>query len=171
MSVHITPVDLEIALRFRMELSDPPRSREAALSPGDMSPDAMHFAAYVDGEIAGVASLGPQKLPILHHPDAWRLRGAAVVPEFRSRGVGIFLVLHVLRQVETKMNPCAWGYAKPTLIPLFAPLGYRPTGYTHVHPVGGRTLLLGNHHTLALISANTGVAYAEGAPPELGAVP
>ena len=162
--------DLETALRFRMEFSTPPRSREAALSPGDVAPTAVHFGAYIDGELVGVCSIGPQELPILDHPAAWRLRGLMVLPRFRNRGVGPALLKHQLREVDARPHPFAWSYVKRKVAPFFSLYGYRATGYSHDHPVGGQTLLFGNEHTLRLIESITGITYSDGEPPDLGIV-
>lgn len=168
--LHIGLTDLETALRFRMALSSPPRSREDALSPGDTAAMAVHFGAYIDGEIVGVCSIGSQPLPVLDHPEAWRLRGMMVLPDLRNRGIGPALLKHQLREVDTKPNPFAWSYVQRRQAPFFAHHGYRPTGYTYQHPVSGETLLFGNEHTLRLIQDVTGITYSEGDPPNLGAV-
>lgn len=168
--LHIGPTDLETALRFRMAWSSPPRSREAALSPGDTAPMAVHFGAYIDGELVGVCSIGPQRLPIVDHREGWRLRGLMVLPNFRNRGIGPALLKHQLRDIDTRPNPFAWSYVQQKQLPFFTHYGYRPTGYTYEHPVSGPTLLFGNEHTLHLIQEATGITYSDGEPPSLGAV-
>jgi SAM-dependent methyltransferase/GNAT superfamily N-acetyltransferase len=168
--ITIGPTDLESVLRFRMALSEPPRSREAALSAGDTAPGCAHFGAFLHGRLVGVHSLGPESLPILDHRSGWRGRGLIVLPEFRNRGIGAALMQHKLEVIESRPNPFAWGYGKRKLVPLYSRLGYRPTGFTHVHPVGGETLLFGNQHTLELIHNALGVDYSNGRIPDLGRV-
>lgn len=167
-NLEIAASDLETALQMRMIYSDPPRSREAAMSPGDTAPECAHFGAYLDGRFVGVCSVGPEPLPILDHPAAWRMRGLIVLPEFRRSGVGTALIQHRLQHVAKQSNPLAWGFAKRRLARLYSSLGYCPTGYTYVHPVGGPTLLFGNQNTLRYIERATGVTYTDGEPPEFG---
>lgn len=166
----IVETDLESVLQLRTAHSDPPRSREAALSIGDSAPECVHFGAYLRAELVGVCSVGPEHLPILGHPKGWRLRGLVVLPQFRGSGIGTELIQHHLRYVEKLPHPRSWAYAKPRLVRLYSSLGYRPTGYTYTHPVGGETLLFGNAHTLRFIEDATGVSYAAGELPALGAV-
>jgi GNAT superfamily N-acetyltransferase len=153
-----------------MALSEPPRSREATLSPGDTAPGSLHLGAYLDGRLAGVCSVGPEPLPILDHPNAWRVRGLIMLPEFRGRGIGSALMQRALAHVETQANPLAWGFPKKKLTDMYSRIGFRPTGYTYVHTVGGNTLLFGNAHTLRLIQDATGITYTDGDLPCLGAI-
>jgi GNAT superfamily N-acetyltransferase len=166
----IIETDLESVLQMRMAHSDPPRSREAALSIGDSAPECVHFGACLRGELVGVCSVGPEHLPILGHPPGWRLRGLVVLPQFRGSGLGTELIRHRLGYVEKLPHPRAWGYAKRRLVRFYSSFGYRPTGYTHMHPVGGETLLFGNAHTLRFIEDATGVSYAADELPVLGAI-
>ena len=169
-AVQIRQTDLETALQLRMTLSEPPRSREAAMSPGDTAPEAVHFGAYIEGQLVAVCSVGPERLPVLNHPDAWRLRGLIVLPDFRNRGLGPKLLQQLLQHVEAKPNPLAWSYVKRKLIPLYTRFDYHPTGYTYVHPSGGDTFLFGNQHTLELIREATGTVGGENALSHLGAI-
>ena len=169
-NLQIVETDLDSALRLRTAFSDPPRSREAALSQGDSARECVHFGAYRDGKLVGVCSVGPEPLPVLDHRDAWRMRGLVVLPEMRGAGIGAELIKHRLQHVAKQSNVLAWGYAKRRLVPLYSSLGYRPTGFTYVHPIGGETLLFGNGPTLRLIEKLTGANYANGEIPDLGAV-
>lgn len=166
--IQIKRTDLETVLALRMTLSDPPRSREEALSPGDLSEDAAHFGAYIDEQLVGVYSIGPEALPVLDHPPAWRFRGLVVLPDFRNRAVGPALVKYQLQEIETRPSPLGWSYAKRKHLAFFGTFGYRATGYTYQHPVSGETHLLGNRHTLRVIAEATGVSYGAGDPPSLG---
>jgi GNAT superfamily N-acetyltransferase len=168
--IHIVPTDLDTVVPLRMTLSIPPRSREAALSSGDTADGVAHFAAYLEGQLVGVCSIGPEALPILQHAPAWRTRGLVVLPKFRDRGVGLALVRTLLQFGESKPNPLVWGYAKQHLIPLYELVGVFPTGYRHVHHSGGNTMLVGNKHTLRLIRDATGITYTDGEVPEMGCI-
>jgi GNAT superfamily N-acetyltransferase len=168
--IQIRRTDLETVLALRMTLSDPPRSREEALSPGDLSEDAAHFGAYIDEQLVGVYSIGPEPLPVLDHPPAWRFRGLVVLPNFRNRAVGPALVRYQLQEIETRASPLGWSYAKRKHLAFFSAFGYCATGYTYNHPVSGETHLLGNRHTLRVIAEAMGVNYGAGEPPWLGTI-
>ena len=168
--LRIVTTDLESVLGLRTAFLDPPRSREEALSSGDTAPECVHFGAYLDDQLVGVCSVGPEPLPILDRPAAWRMRGLVVLPQLRGSGIGTALIRHRLQHVARQANPLAWGYAKRRLVRLYSSLGYHPTGYTYVHPVGGETLLFGNEPALRWIENATGVRYVAGEPHSFGAV-
>src|SRR5258707_12157124 len=59
--------------------------RETAVFPGDHAPTACHYAADVNGQIVGCATLH------LNHYEgqpAWQLRGMATTTEARGKGIG-----------------------------------------------------------------------------------
>ncbi len=169
-ATRIVATTLETVLPLRATLSIPPRSTEMTLTPGDTLEGSAHVAAYVDDQLVGVGSVVPEPLPVLDHRGGWRIRGTMVLPAFRHRGVGLIIIVHLLRHVEQHPNPYAWSYAKPAVVPRYPGLQYRPTGFTHWHPLGGLTLLMGNRHTLELISAATGASYEADSTPDLGAI-
>src|SRR5579864_5302879 len=124
--LQIAPVDLETVLQFRTTLSEPPRSREVALSPGDTAAAAIHLGAFFEGQVVGVGSVGPEPLPVLNHPPAWRIRGLAVLPGNRRHGVGSVLVRELLEHVDEQSSPLAWCCAKHKLISYYGGCGMRP---------------------------------------------
>jgi GNAT superfamily N-acetyltransferase len=166
----IRPVEMETALRLRMQLSEPPRSREAAMSVGDTAPAAIHLGAFLEDRLVGVGSVGPEPVPVLSRRDAWRLRGLIVLPSEQRKGIGRELVRALLARIDRQFSAMAWCYAKPKLISYYGGCGMRPTGYTYEHPVGGPTLLFGNDQTRDWIHRLTGVIYSERDLPVLGVV-
>ncbi|AEJ43993.1 GNAT family N-acetyltransferase [Alicyclobacillus acidocaldarius] len=81
------------------------------------------WGAYVDGHLAGVASVYRygQRL-------AW-LGNVAVLPDVQRRGIGSKLIDHVLRQFEGAAGAVPVGLvARKELAPLYARFGFRPVG-------------------------------------------
>jgi GNAT superfamily N-acetyltransferase len=54
----------------------------------DLDADASHLGAYDDGAVVGVASITREPPPGDDDVRAWRVRGMAVVPSHRDRGIG-----------------------------------------------------------------------------------
>jgi hypothetical protein len=55
----IHQVALDDVIQLRMHELDLTRSYNEAISAGDTSPEAVHFAAFDEGQKIGVGSLGP----------------------------------------------------------------------------------------------------------------
>ena len=96
--------------------------RERILRPGqpaaawtyelDEAPRAMHFAIKEDGELLGVASLLPEARN--DGRECWRLRGMAVVPDARGRGLGRTL-LGAVQAVTKQRGGGLWCTARTTV--------------------------------------------------------
>ncbi|WP_062306275.1 GNAT family N-acetyltransferase [Alicyclobacillus sendaiensis] len=81
------------------------------------------WGAYVDGQLAGVASVYRYGQSL-----AW-LGNMAVLPELQRKGIGSKLIDHVLRQLERQAGPIPVGLvARRELAPLYARFGFRSVG-------------------------------------------
>jgi predicted GNAT family N-acyltransferase len=93
--------------------------RELILRPGqppaawtyelDEAPRAMHFAIKENGQVLGVASLLPEARE--DGRECWRLRGMAVVPDARGRGLGRTL-LGAVQAVTKQRGGGLWCTAR-----------------------------------------------------------
>lgn len=108
---------------------------DAARFQGDDDPATRHWVAERGGRIVGVVSVMPAPLPD-PPPDVharWQLRGMAVVPELRSRGVGARL----LRTVHAEVADPMWCNARERAVAFYAAHGWRVlTGIFDIPGVG-----------------------------------
>jgi|GEM_PF-928077 len=81
------------------------------------------WGAYVDGQLAGVASVYRYGQSL-----AW-LGNVAVLPDVQRRGIGSKLVDHVLRHLEVEAGDVPVGLvARKDLAPLYVRFGFRAVG-------------------------------------------
>src|SRR5882724_7879604 len=59
--------------------------RETAIFPGDDGSGARHYGAYEGNQLIGCVTLHPSKW---QDAPAWQLRGMAVAPDSRTKGIG-----------------------------------------------------------------------------------
>lgn len=90
---------------------------DSALS-GDRAVATRHWAAVVDGEAVGCASVMRVR--------GWALRGVAVAAEHRRRGIGTRLVQVACAEVGAQM----WCNARIDAVPF-----YRAVGWSAVGPI------------------------------------
>jgi GNAT superfamily N-acetyltransferase len=91
--VTVEQVRPEITYALRERVLRPGKSWTELALPGDREPSSGHFAAYVEHQVVGVATVLEE--PEDDGPGLWRLRGMAVAPESRGQGVGLALLERV----------------------------------------------------------------------------
>lgn len=73
---------------------------------------AIHFGAFEDETIVGIASVYHEAEPGLTQPGAWRLRGMATDPAVRGKGHGGALLLRVIDTVRGEEGTMIWANAR-----------------------------------------------------------
>ena len=53
---------------------------------GDHDEETVHFGAFEDNELVGIASVYKEKMKGNDEPESWRLRGMATVESVRNKG-------------------------------------------------------------------------------------
>lgn len=115
---------------LRHAILRPTRPFAESVYPGDDNPHAGAFGAYdEDGRLGGVVSVQPSPCPWL--PDvatAWRLRGMAVLPEWRKDGVGSRLFDAALDHVAADGGTLIWCHARVAAQPFYQRHGFATEG-------------------------------------------
>ncbi len=102
--------------------------------PADQTPEAWHAGAFLGDDLIGIASLYREPPPGSADPDAWRLRGMAVLPEHQGRGYGQALV-----RAGGKL---LWCNGRVSALAFYHSLGFAPQGDIFDLPVSGPHYLL-----------------------------
>lgn len=96
--------------------------------PGDDAPGALHLGAFdpATDELVGVATFFPS--PYDDRPDAYQLRGMAVVPEWQGRGVGAALLSEGVARLRTMGVPLVWANGRDVAIGFYERHGWKVVG-------------------------------------------
>lgn len=89
--MHVRPISAAETRPIRQKVLRPTQTAEELVFPGDDEPTAGHFGAFVGHDLVGVASVYEQGETGQTEAGLWRLRGMAVLPEYRGRGLGVRL--------------------------------------------------------------------------------
>jgi len=131
----IRPTSAAETRPLRRRILRPSQAEHELVYPGDDAPGNLHLG-YFDGAILlGVASLfrqSPEGAP--DDPGDWRLRGMAVVPEARRRGVGAALVAACEVHARSRGGTRLWFNARVDALPFYFALGYEATGEPYELP-------------------------------------
>jgi predicted GNAT family N-acyltransferase len=109
---------------------------EAAVFDGDDEPASRHVAGFErSGRVVGCASIVQR--PWLGIP-AWQLRGMAVDPSLRGRGVGRQLLV-MIEQIVTNENypPMLWCNARTPAVGFYLAMGWTAVGDEFVIETAG----------------------------------
>jgi GNAT superfamily N-acetyltransferase len=120
--VTVEQVRPEITYGLRREILRPGRSWLELEFPGDRDRSSGHFAAYVQHEVVGVATVIEE--PEDDGPGLWRLRGMAVAPENRGQGVGFALLDRVRDFVTRSGGGLLWCNARVTAEGFYRAAGF-----------------------------------------------
>jgi GNAT superfamily N-acetyltransferase len=126
--VTVEQVRPEITYALRREVLRPGRGWDELALPGDGEHSTGHFAGYLDHEVVGVASVIEE--PEADGPGLWRLRGMAVDPAVRGKGVGSALLARARDFVTRSGGGLLWCNARVS-----AEGFYRAEGFVTVSEV------------------------------------
>ena len=137
--VVVRPIDAPSTRPLRQRILRPGQPLEELAYPGDDAADSLHVGAYDGDALLGVASIyrqSPEGRP--SRPTDWRLRGMAVVPEARRRGVGAALLAACERHAREHGARRVWFNARVDALPFYVALGYEVIGEAYELPGIGR---------------------------------
>lgn len=110
---------------LRQTVLRPGQPADSCVYPGDNDPRTVHFAAYLDGQLVGIASLYAEGRPEGAPAEpGWRLRGMASAPEVRGVGVGRAVLQACLDHVAGEGGGEVWCNARTPAIGFYAAAGF-----------------------------------------------
>ena len=93
--------------------------------PGD--DEALHLAAYNNFQLIGVSSFFPQNQDELFQEGYWRIRGMAVIPEYRKQGIGKQIIDYFIKSKGTEIREL-WCNARIGAQGFYEKLGFTSLG-------------------------------------------
>lgn len=112
----------------RHHILRPHQTPEETISRADLHPDAIHLGAFSDGSLIGVVSAGPEPFPHEEVTHCWRLRGFAVYPNYRGRGVGIALLERLNSLLRARECSFVWAFGRVSALRVYSRAGFRTYG-------------------------------------------
>jgi GNAT superfamily N-acetyltransferase len=124
--VTVEQVRPELTYALRESVLRPGSSWAELQFPGDREHSSGHFAAYLEHEVVGVASVIEE--PETDGPGLWRLRGMAVSPENRGRRVGFALLDRIRDFVSRSGGGLLWCNARVSAEGFYRAAGFVAVG-------------------------------------------
>jgi GNAT superfamily N-acetyltransferase len=131
----LRPIEAAATRPLRRRILRPGQAEHELVYPGDEEADSLHVGAFDGDALLGVASVfrqSPEGAP--PSPTDWRLRGMAVVPEARRRGLGAALLAACERHARDRGGTRLWFNARVAALPFYLALGYEVFGEEYELP-------------------------------------
>lgn len=138
----IRSVPLNLVVPLRHQILRPLDRPEDTLVEADHSAIAIHLAAFIGNSVVGALSTVPDRFPEPPHHDGWRLRGLAISPEARGRGIASALLQRILEYAEDRRFGLVWAYTRPRAIGLHVRQGFEIIGNAFEYPGTGPHFLI-----------------------------
>ena len=123
--VTILPIAAEETIPLRMAVLRPGLPRESALFAEDAR--ALHFGAFLEGELVGIVSLHQEDLPGEAAP-GWRFRGMATEETTQGRGIGGGLLRACAGYAAARGGAILWCNARVSASDFYANHGFEIRG-------------------------------------------
>src|SRR5580698_8562423 len=98
-------------------------------------PGIHHFGAYDGDELVGCATVFPSAYD--GEPDAWQLRGMAVVPDRQGQGIGAIVLAEAIETVRASGASLLWANARVTALRFYERLGFDVVGEVYDYGPAG----------------------------------
>lgn len=96
---------------------------------GDLDEATFHLGAFADGTLIGIATMMRDTSPELTDvsSDQFRLRGMAVIPEYRDQGIGRAILDACIEEVRQRECDLFWCNARETAARFYTAAGFSKT--------------------------------------------
>ena len=95
---------------------------------GDFDKETMHFGAFIDDKLVGIASLMQNNNPLFNEKQ-FQLRGMAVATTHHSKNIGSKLVAHIITICEQQNTTILWCNAREKAIDFYKKQGFNRVSY------------------------------------------
>lgn len=141
-TIAIRSITVEATRPIRQLVLRPGQPLAATRYPADQTPQSWHAGGYLGADLVGVASIYREPPPESAEPNAWRLRGMAVLPEHQGRGYGQALVRACLDHLRGQGGTLLWCNGRVSALAFYQRLGFTPQGEIFDLPISGPHYLL-----------------------------
>lgn len=117
-------VSLEIIIPLRHQVLRLGKPIEECTYKEDAIQECFHVASFDNGKVIGIASFYPESHALEPSKNAWRLRGMATEPDYRSKGVGAQLLKHGMSLCAQHGGDVIWCNARTEAVPFYLKLNF-----------------------------------------------
>lgn len=109
----------------------------------DDDPDSGHFVIRKEGAVVATGTVRRRNSPRAAGGQHWQVRGMAVEPAFRGRGLGSAVLGAILEHVEQRGGELVWCHARIAARTLYERHGFIADGELVEDPIAGIQVYMG----------------------------
>ncbi len=150
--VVIEIASLESIIDIRHAILREGQPRTSCYYPEDSYKHTVHFAACLNSQLIGCASIYKEKHPDFSLRQAWRIRGMAVLTIFQGQSIGSQLLESCINHAISEKGEVVWCNARSNVVKFYHRAGFKVIGDEFELPN------IGSHFLLA---KNLGIHFSE----------
>ena len=139
--VLIESINAEETLPIRQSVLRPGHPKKECVFDGDDAAQTFHLGAFTDKKLVGIASFLVDPHTYFSGKQ-YRLRGMAVLPEYRGKGYGKKLVAYGEKVIQEKEFDILWFNAREIAFNFYNRLGFISEGEPFEIPTVGKHLVM-----------------------------
>jgi len=120
----VRQVDTDDTFNIRKEVLRPDGTIEECSFEGDNNESTFHLGAYIDDNLASVASFYLDNHPKIKDAYQFRLRGMATLPQFRKRGLSQALLQTAFPLIKQNNIETLWCNARTSAQGFYEKVGF-----------------------------------------------
>lgn len=117
--ISVRPIGATQTHALRQAILRPTQTAAEMAWPGDDHQDGLHAGAFDGQRLIGIATIFPDPHPLGEVPGAWRLRGMAVLAEYRGQSVGQLLLEACLAHARQRGGHVVWCNARSGVLSFY----------------------------------------------------
>ncbi len=122
--MEVRQVETKDTMYIRKQVLRPQGTMEECMFEGDSNESTFHLGAYIDEQLASVASFYLDSHPKIRDTYQYRLRGMATLPEFRSRGLSQALLQTAFPLIKQNNIETLWCNARVSAQGFYEKVGF-----------------------------------------------
>ena len=113
----VKPIPIDAVYPIRHAVLRKGKPFESCKFNNDLNDTTTHYGVFKDNKLAGVASILKNDHPQIHAASQFQLRGMAVLDTFQGKGLGSYLIKHI---IKTYCPSIIWCNAREKAVPFYS---------------------------------------------------
>ncbi len=137
MTMEVKQIEAKDTYKIRNIVLRPNQDISKCIFDGDESDMSFHLGAYIDNELASVASFYMENSEKFENPYQYRLRGMATLPEYQGQGLSRSLLQTAFNLIKRNNVDLLWCNARITAEGFYENCGFTTNGdYFEIPEIG-----------------------------------